>query len=145
MYKYFESEMKKARLDFQAASSLFNDERFALSFLFCYRAVLRALKSLFEERHRGFKPQNENLSAIAESLNLELPTPLSRFLLELNLDGIAAGAANESEPTTDNFSAARAYESLQKTEQLLQWVEEQHESPKTDSPSNGPSDAPTSA
>lgn len=119
---------KQAQEDLDSAEKIFNLSKWYLVAFLCEQAVEKALKGLIVKKTRNPQLFLEKHSLIYLGKTIKAPEQFYPILRELTRDYTVSrypGAGSTEEPPYELYDEAKAKMLLEKTKEVLKWIETQ--------------------
>jgi HEPN domain-containing protein len=71
--------LRQAKYDFETAGSLFESKRYIYAVFFCHLAVEKAIKAVWQHKHKALPPKSHNLTWLLGESGFALPDDLAEF------------------------------------------------------------------
>ena len=114
--------VEQSQYDLDTARAMLRSGRFLYVLFCCQQAVEKMLKGLIVKKTGEFPPRLHSLMRLAEAAGLTLDSPRADFLGELSAYYIQSRYPEEIEAMSEQVTIEIASDTLEKTEELLQWL-----------------------
>jgi HEPN domain-containing protein len=116
---------KQADYDIKTAEYLFKGRKYVYVVFMCHLSIEKALKGLYEKRLSKVPPKIHNLIFLIETIGLELPDDLFKWLVALNRLCIPTRYPEDLRKMQKDYNKKKTGEITQKTKEILKWLKKE--------------------
>lgn len=121
-FKASEEWFRQAKYDLETAKAMFETRRYIYTVFMCHLSLEKGLKGLFAKNLQKDPPKTHDLNYLSNTINLELPDELQKFMDKLNDLSIPARYPDELDKVLKQYDKRRTEKILKLTKELLIWL-----------------------
>jgi len=113
-----------ADYDLETAKHMLKTKRYIYVVFMCHLSLEKILKAHVELEENKFPPKIHDLETLAERIQLILPNPLNKIILELNKASVPTRYPEDLQRSLADFTKEYCTRILKETEETLQWLKQ---------------------
>jgi len=113
-----------AEYDLETAKHMLKTKRYIYVVFMCHLSLEKMLKAHVELEENKFPPKIHDLETLAKRIQLILPNPLNKIILELNKASVPTRYPEDLQRSLADFTKEYCTRILKETEEALQWLKQ---------------------
>lgn len=118
---------KQAEYDMETAGAMLDSGRYIYCVFMCHLSIEKALKALYAKQLGKNPSKTHNLVYLAQSIQLDLPEQIKKFLEILDDVSVPTRYPEELENLIKEYSKNRTEDILDKSKEALRWLKQELE------------------
>jgi len=113
-----------AEYDWETAKHMLKTRRYIYVVFMCHLSLEKILKAHVEIVENKFPPKIHDLESLAERVNLAIPSPLNKIVLELNKASVPTRYPEDLQRSLADYTKEYCKRILKETKETLQWLKQ---------------------